>query len=152
MYTIYTDGSCLKNPGKGGWAFVILSDDKLTQKSEETLISGGSQFTTNNKMEMTAIINSLKYMITNKKTNEKITLYTDSNYVVKGLTVWLANWKKNDWKTSNKTPVKNKELWIELDELRTEFKELAIKWIKAHDVSYYNNLVDKQARFEALQL
>lgn len=160
MYTIYTDGSCLRNPGKGGWAFIILNE----KNEEEILISGNEFFTTNNKMEMTAIINALEHILkhkTEKSTlfteknvifTEKVTLFTDSNYVVTGLTSWIKNWKKNNWKTANKAPVKNKELWIELDSLQSKFMDLTIKWIKAHDISYYNNLVDKQARSEALKL
>ena len=101
MIKIYTDGSCIGNPGAGGWAAIIL-DGK-----NEKIISGGKNNTTNNQMELFAAIKALSNF--NKKKSFKI--FTDSNYVKDGITKWIKNWKKNNWKTSAKKPVKNQELW-----------------------------------------
>ncbi len=104
-FKIYTDGACSGNPGKGGWAAVIL--DGKNQSS----ISGSENKTTNNRMELMAPIMALKKI----KTKSEITIYTDSRYVKDGITGWIKKWKLNDWKSSNKKPVKNKDLWVKLD-------------------------------------
>ena len=107
MINIYTDGACSGNPGIGGWGVVILDNNK------EILLNGGDQHTTNNKMELTAAIKALEYF----ETKKDLTIYTDSKYVKDGIDSWIINWKKNGWKTSTKKIVKNKELWMQLDNL-----------------------------------
>ena len=132
--TIYTDGACSGNPGKGGWG-AILIDAK-----EEKYLSGSNRLTTNNQMELTATIKALK---ANVKPHN-IALYTDSQYVKNGITSWIINWKKNGWKTANKKPVANKDLWIELDKC-VKFHSVSWFWVKGHSGDYYNEIVDQLA-------
>ena len=133
---IYTDGACSGNPGKGGWGAVLIFSDK----DEEKYISGADKLTTNNKMELTATIESLKLI---KKPND-IELYTDSQYVKNGISLWIINWKNNGWKTANKKPVANKELWIELDEI-VQFHNITWFWVKGHSGNHYNEIADQLA-------
>ena len=135
MIKIYTDGSCLENPGNGGWAAII--NDKGNIKK----INGSEKNTTNNRMELMAPINALK-MISSK---EEINIYTDSQYVKLGITEWINTWVKNDWQTSKKEEVKNKDLWIELYKLN---KSLNVKWnwVKAHAGNQLNEEVDLLAK------
>ena len=135
MIKIYTDGSCLQNPGDGGWAAIISKD------GENKEISGSEKDTTNNRMELSAPINALKQM----KSNEQIEIYTDSQYVKLGITKWINKWIVNNWKTSKKEDVKNKDLWIELYNLN---KSLDIKWnwVKAHAGNIMNEKVDLLAK------
>ena len=133
-YKIYTDGACSGNPGKGGWAAIIL--DKKNQLN----ISGGESKTTNNRMELMAAIMALKKI----KNRSEITIYTDSRYVKDGITNWINKWKLNNWKSSNKKPVKNKDLWIKLDNFCLKHK-VTWKWVKAHADNKYNNLADELA-------
>ena len=135
MIKIYTDGSCIGNPGAGGWAAIIL-DGK-----NEKIISGSKNNTTNNQMELFAAIKALSNF--NKKKSFKI--FTDSNYVKDGITKWIKNWKKNNWKTSAKKPVKNQELWEKLDKL-VNFHDVKWEWIKGHSTNIYNNLADELAK------
>jgi ribonuclease HI len=132
---VYTDGSCLGNPGKGGWAALIIKNDK------EEVIFGSEKNSTNNRMELTAAINALL------KTEEskKIKIYTDSKYLKDGIEKWINNWKKNNWKNANKKDVKNKDLWTKLDNLISK-KQISWEWVKAHSVNEYNNKVDILAR------
>jgi len=135
---IYTDGSCFGNPGPGGWAYIILKNDKIIEEN-----SGKSKNTTNNIMELEAVICSLRNLeIYDYK---KIIIYSDSTYVINGITKWIHTWKINGWKTSNKNPVKNTLLWMELYNLS---KNLFIEWkhVKAHNGNHYNELVDKKAK------
>ncbi len=132
---IYTDGACSGNPGKGGWAAIIL-DGELNKTS----ISGSEDQTTNNRMELMAPIMALKKI----KTKSEITIYTDSKYVKDGITDWIKKWKLNNWKSSNKKTVKNKDLWIKLENSCLKHK-VNWKWIKAHAGNKYNDLVDKLA-------
>ena len=132
---IFTDGACKGNPGPGGWGAILRYDE--TEKE----IYGASKNTTNNIMEMTAVIESLRNL---KKPCELI-ITTDSKYVKNGITNWIHNWKKNGWKTANKKVVKNKELWTELDLLNNEF-EISWNWVKAHSTDKLNNEVDFIAR------
>ena len=135
MIKIYTDGSCIGNPGPGGWAVIIL-DNK-----NKKIISGKKNNTTNNQMELLAPIKALSNF--NKK--KSFIIFTDSIYVKEGITKWIKNWKKNNWKTSKKKPVKNQKLWKKLDEL-VKFHDVKWEWIKGHSTNIYNNLVDELAR------
>ncbi len=135
MIKIYTDGSCIGNPGNGGWGAIIIKDGKKTQ------IKGSKKNTTNNQMELLAPIKALKKI----PKSSKVQIITDSKYVKSGITEWIHNWKKNGWKTANKQKVKNKELWTELDLLSNEF-EIKWSWVKAHSTDKLNNEVDLIAR------
>ncbi len=135
MIKIYTDGSCLENPGNGGWAAIIIDGGKKTE------IKGSKKNTTNNQMELIAPIEALKKI----PKSSKVQIFTDSKYVKSGITEWIHNWKKNGWKTADKQPVKNKELWEELDLLANEF-EISWNWVKAHSTDELNNEVDLIAR------
>jgi len=132
---IYTDGSCLSNPGNGGWAAIINSSGKISK------ISGSKKNTTNNKMELMAPINALKQININKT----VEIYTDSKYVKLGITEWIHKWIKNDWKTSKNENVKNKKLWLELHALTKSFKIKWI-WVKAHSGDLFNEEVDLLAK------
>ena len=131
---IYTDGACRGNPGVGGWGAILKYDNKIKE------INGFSKETTNNIMELSAVINALKEL--NRTCDIIIT--TDSNYVKDGITKWIHNWKKNGWKTANKKPVKNKELWLELDNLVTQH-QINWKWIKGHSGHPENERADQLA-------
>jgi ribonuclease HI len=135
MIKIYTDGSCLKNPGNGGWAAIININSEIVK------ISGSAKDTTNNKMELMAPIKALQEI----KEQQPIEIYTDSQYVKLGITDWIHKWIKNNWQTSKKEPVKNKELWIELYEL-TKSYEIKWIWIKAHAGNILNEEVDLLAK------
>tara|TARA_A100001015_G_scaffold73287_1_gene81272 strand:+ start:250 stop:675 length:426 start_codon:yes stop_codon:yes gene_type:complete len=141
MIKIYTDGSCIGNPGKGGWAAIIIINDKKTQ------MTGSQKNTTNNQMELLAPIKALNKI----PRGSKIQIFTDSKYVKSGITEWIHNWKKNGWKTANKQSVKNKEFWIELD-LLTEKFEIKWNWVKGHSTDKLNNEVDLLAREAANNL
>ena len=134
-FNIYTDGSCLGNPGNGGWA-AIISDNREIKK-----ISGSEKNTTNNRMELLAPINALKGM----KPGVEIKIFTDSQYVKNGITEWINTWLANNWKTSKKEDVKNKDLWIKLYNLN---KSLNVQWnwVKAHDGNPMNEEVDFLAK------
>ena len=135
MIKIYTDGSCLENPGNGGWAAIIIDDGKKTQ------IKGSKKNTTNNQMELLAPIEALKKI----PKGSEVEIFTDSKYVKSGITEWIHNWKKNGWKTANKQKVKNKDLWVELDLLSSQF-DIKWSWVKAHSNDKLNNEVDLIAR------
>ena len=135
MIKIYTDGSCIGNPGKGGWAAIIFNDGKKIE------IKGSIKDTTNNRMELLAPIEALKKI----PKGSKVQIFTDSKYVKSGITEWIHNWKKNGWKTASKQKVKNKDLWVELDLLANEFK-INWNWVKAHSTDKLNNEVDLLAR------
>jgi len=135
MIKIFTDGSCLKNPGNGGWA-AIINIDNQTRK-----ISGSVKDTTNNKMELMAPIKALQEV----KKRQPIEIYTDSQYLKLGITDWIHKWIKNNWQTSKKEPVKNKELWMELYEL-TKYYEIKWIWVKAHAGNALNEEVDLLAK------
>ncbi len=138
--TIYTDGGCSGNPGVGGWAYVIEVDPPLTG-------SGGEQYTTNNKMELSAVINALEFVLLHYPSHIHVQLVTDSQYVKQGITVWIHNWKKNGWRTAAKQPVKNKDLWVSLDELS---KRVCVtwKWVKGHSGVELNEMCDELVQVE----
>ena len=132
--TIYTDGACSGNPGKGGWGAILI------YARETKYMSGSKQLTTNNQMELTATIEALKAIL--KPSN--IALYTDSQYVKNGITSWIFNWKKNVWNTANMKPVANKDLWIELEKY-VDFHSVNWFWVKGHSGDHYNEIADELA-------
>ncbi len=141
---IYTDGACSGNPGKGGWGFVIINK---TEEKELFKCSGAEIQTTNNRMEMTAVIEALKKIKAQRSffsEDVNLSIFTDSKYVQQGISSWIFNWKKNNWQTAAKKPVKNKDLWQELDKLSTE---LAPKWnwVKGHAGNRHNEECDRLA-------
>ena len=135
MIKIYTDGSCLSNPGNGGWAAIINMNGEIKK------ISGNEKNTTNNRMELMAPINALK----NINSKDPIEIFTDSKYVKNGITEWINTWVLNNWKTSKKENVKNKDLWLELHKLN---QSLNVKWnwVKAHAGDPINEEVDMMAK------
>ena len=135
MIEIYTDGSCLENPGNGGWAAIINDDGKIEK------ISGSEKNTTNNRMELMAPIEALGKI--NKK--KKVKIFTDSQYVKMGITNWIHNWIKNNWQTSKKEDVKNKDLWLNLYKL-TQSLDIEWHWVKAHAGNTLNEEVDALAK------
>ena len=134
MLEIYTDGSCIGNPGAGGWGAI----------SKKFKLCGAQANSTNNIMEMTAVIKALEESIKLKENH--IRIVTDSNYVKNGITSWIHNWKRNGWKTTSGCDVKNKELWTKIDELRENIQIIEWKWVKAHNGNHQNEMVDKLAR------
>ena len=134
--TIYTDGACSGNPGPGGWAAVLIYNENRKE------ISGAKKETTNNIMELTAVIEALKLL----KYPCEVDLYSDSAYVVNGFNQgWIYNWKKNNWRTSSKEPVKNKEIWEELYNL-SKIHKVNFKKVKGHSTNELNNRCDELAR------
>jgi len=134
--TIYTDGACSGNPGPGGWGSILM------YKGNQKEISGGKEDTTNNVMELTAVIEGLKLL----KFPCKVKLYSDSAYVVNAFNQkWIYGWLKNGWKNASKEPVKNKELWQELYDL-TKVHEVEFIKVKGHSDNEYNNRCDELAR------
>ena len=131
---IYTDGACRGNPGPGGWGVLLLTD--RTEKE----LCGGDIATTNNRMELMAAIQGLSAL--NRRCN--VSVYTDSEYVRRGISEWLANWKKRGWKTANRKPVKNEDLWRELDELAAQH-DIEWHWVKGHAGNPGNERADQLA-------
>jgi ribonuclease HI len=132
--TIYTDGACRGNPGPGGWGALLNSD------GHEKELSGGELQTTNNRMELTAVIEALQAL----KRGVSAQLYTDSQYVMKGITEWLPNWKARGWRTADRKPVKNQDLW---EQLEREVARHSIEWcwVKGHSGNAGNERVDRLA-------
>ena len=133
---VYTDGACSGNPGIGGWGVVILIDN-----NQPIHLNGGSLNTTNNQMELTAAIEALKFL----SEASSINLFTDSKYLKDGIELWIKNWKKNNWRTSKKKPVKNKDLWMSLD-TQIQRHKINWKWIKGHMGHRHNEYADYLAR------
>ena len=139
---IYTDGACVGNPGPGGWAAIILMEN------EKKELFGGEKLTTNNRMELTAAIKALEYCDAQEGKQpslKQIRIYTDSTYVKEGITVWINNWEKNNWKTADKKNVKNVDLWKKLKEL-VKSNQIDWFWIKGHSDDPMNDLADKLAK------
>ena len=139
---IYTDGSCTGNPGPGGWAAIIITE------SNQKKIFGGEGLTTNNRMELTAAIKALEYCDENNDNQlslSYIKIFTDSNYLKDGITMWIQNWEKNNWKTADKKNVKNVDLWKKLKEL-SKSKQIDWCWVKGHSDDPMNDLADKLAK------
>ena len=134
MIKIYTDGACKGNPGVGGWGAIIMQDEKNIE------LFGGENETTNNRMELMAVIMALKEI----SSNLELTIYTDSTYVQKGISEWIKNWKVNNWRSSSKKPVKNKDLWVELDEV-VGSRKINWEWVKGHAGNEGNEKADELA-------
>ena len=140
-YIIYTDGSCLGNPGAGGYAAIIVD----CETGEISELSGGDKHTTNNRMEMLAAINALNKI----PAGSSVELFTDSQYLKNAFTKnWIINWKRNGWITSAKKPVLNKDLWLKLDNLMS-IHEIKFQWVKGHAGDHFNERCDELARSEA---
>ena len=131
---IWTDGACSGNPGPGGWGVLIKNNNTIEE------LSGSEANTTNNRMEMIAVINALKSINSNKR----IVIFTDSKYVKDGINSWINNWKINNWKNSQKKDVKNKDLWQELDILTKKY-DIQWKWVKGHSGNIENDIADRLA-------
>lgn len=132
---IYTDGACSNNPGIGGWGAILIYGDSRKE------IHGGESYTTNNKMELTAVIEALKCL----KRRCSVEIYTDSQYVKRGITEWVEGWKQKNWKLSNKKDVLNKELWQQLDTLVSQHN-IEWFWVKGHNNDEFNEKADNLAR------
>lgn len=141
MIKIFTDGSCLGNPGPGGWGFVATDGVNTVERC------GGEKDTTNNRMELTAVIRAL----TAARKHNELELHTDSQYVKNGMQLWLKNWRRNNWRTANKKPVKNQDLWQQLDELSQNIK-IHWFWVRGHNGNEMNERVDELARGAAEKL
>ena len=141
---IYTDGGCSGNPGPGGWAYIMVTD---TFEGNTILAQdqGSEKNTTNNRMELSAVIAALRMLRTMDNASCKATVYTDSQYVQKGITGWIRNWKRNSWRTSDKKPVKNQDLWKELDALATELSP-GWEWVSGHSGIEFNELCDRMTQ------
>ncbi len=133
--TIFTDGACSGNPGPGGWGAILVSGPHRKE------LSGGESQTTNNRMELLAAITALEAL----KRGSKVELWTDSNYVKDGITKWIHGWKRNGWRTADKKPVKNAELWQRLDEAGKRH-EISWHWVKGHAGHAENERADELAR------
>ncbi len=138
MLKIWTDGSCLGNPGPGGWAFIATNGKDIAERN------GGEKETTNNRMELTAVIKALSAA----KKHDELEIHTDSQYVKNGMEKWVRQWKNNNWKNAEKKPVKNKELWQQLDEL-AQTKKITWVWVKGHAGQEMNERCDELARTAA---
>lgn len=142
-FVIYTDGACLGNPGEGGWAGIIYD----SKENHKRIVVGSEKYTTNNRMELLAVIESLKSI----SFDTHVKIYSDSKYVLEGITKWIHNWKKNYWMGSNKKQIKNIDLWKQLDDLVERFN-ISWEWVKGHSDDKNNNEVDELARLEAQKL
>ena len=140
--SIYTDGACVGNPGPGGWAAIIVAENKKKE------LFGGEKITTNNRMEITAAIKALEYCDLQEEKQlslKEIKIYTDSIYLKEGITNWIKIWEKNNWKTSDKKNVKNVDLWKKLKEL-SKSNQIEWKWVKGHSNDPMNDLADELAK------
>lgn len=144
--TMYTDGSCLGNPGPGGYAAILHYQDNRGAEHER-IICGSAEHTTNNQMELMAVIEGLRAL----KSPCCVDIYTDSNYVRQGITAWIFQWKRNGWKTAGRKPVANRELWEELDSLITQH-QIQWHWVKGHSGHEMNERCDDIARQQAQQM
>jgi len=139
---IYTDGACIGNPGPGGWAAIIITENGKKE------LFGGERLTTNNRMELNAAIKAIEYCEKQEKKQlslKQIKIYTDSIYLKEGITVWINNWRKNNWKTADKKNVKNVDLWKKLIEL-VDSKQIEWNWIKGHSNDPLNDEADQLAK------
>lgn len=141
MLSCYTDGSCLGNPGRGGWGFIVLKDDVEIYR-----YGAHAPRSTNNIMELTAMFETLKY-VEEHHAGVKAVVYTDSTYVRQGMTQWIKSWKRNGFVTSNGKDVKNRELWEAIDGVFNRLaNDVRIEWVRAHNGNPWNEAVDTYAR------
>lgn len=133
---LFTDGACSGNPGPGGWAYILRHPATGHERED----AGGDPQTTNNRMELTAVIEGLEALTR----PSRVDLYSDSQYVLNGLQKWLAGWKKKGWKTASKQPVKNVELWKQLDDLKAKH-DISFHWVRGHDGHPENERCDQLA-------
>ena len=139
---VYTDGGCSGNPGPGGWGIVVIANGEARQ------LSGGEKITTNNRMELTAAISALSVIQNTPSFNgKKIIVNIDSQYVKNGITVWIKSWKQKGWKTADKKPVKNQDLWQQLDDLNSSL-DVEWNWVKGHAGIEYNEICDQLCQKE----
>ena len=139
---IYTDGGCSGNPGPGGWGIVVIADGIAKQ------LSGGEKLTTNNRMELTAAITALQVIRNTPGFAQRpVKLHIDSQYVKNGITTWIKGWKAKGWKTADKKPVKNQDLWVQLDALNEGLNIDSI-WVKGHAGIEYNEICDQLCKAE----
>ena len=139
---VYTDGGCSGNPSPGGWGIVVIANGEARQ------LSGGEKITTNNRMELTAAISALSVIQNTPSFNgKKIIVNIDSQYVKNGITVWIKSWKQKGWKTADKKPVKNQDLWQQLDELNSNLN-VEWNWVKGHAGIEYNEICDQLCQKE----
>ena len=144
---VYTDGACSRNPGYGAWSFIVLVGNKVYSSR-----SGSEERTTNNRMELTAVIEALSFVLEDKEINSsRIHVYTDSQYVQRGATEWISLWKERRWRNSDRVAVKNKDLWERLDELN---RELSVEWfwVRGHAGNDYNEMCDAMSKREVAAL
>jgi len=145
---IYSDGGCSGNPGPGGWGFVIVEGEAQVGSGNEIVRSGGEAMTTNNRMELTAVIEALRLVLaTPAWLARPVSVFTDSQYVQKGITQWITGWKRNGWRTAAKEPVKNQDLWVELDVLALKLNPRWV-WVKGHAGIHYNEICDQLTQDE----
>lgn len=149
--SVYTDGSCLRNPGPGGWAWVMVQDD-VVQETD----CGNEPSSTNNRMELTAVVQALQHvkMLRNSSPTEQVhvdAVFSDSKYVIDGITKWVRGWVANGWMTAARKPVLNKEIWLQIIELSTELRLSAAhwKWVRAHNGDRFNEMADRLANGKA---
>ncbi len=135
MIKIWTDGSCLGNPGAGGWAFIATDGKNIAERN------GGEKNTTNNRMELSAVIAALNAT----KKHKSVEIHTDSQYVKNGMETWLKNWKAKNWRTADRKPVKNQDLWMQLDKLASDI-EIHWVWVRGHDGEEFNERCDELAK------
>ncbi len=133
---LFTDGACSGNPGPGGWAYILRHPATAAERED----SGGERLTTNNRMELTAVVKGLEAL----KHPSVVEVYSDSQYVLNGLREWLANWKRNGWRTSSKQPVKNDDLWRTLDDLMSRH-QMHFHWVRGHSEHPENERCDRLA-------
>jgi ribonuclease HI len=145
LIDIFTDGGCSGNPGPGGWAFIAIQDEK------ERCQSGAEAYTTNNKMELTAVIRALEWFHRARGLGKDCRVCTDSQYVQMGITKWIFSWEKNGWKTSDKKPVKNQELWQKLRKLTLDIQP-RWAWVKGHAGNPLNEACDTMVQAEIKKL
>lgn len=138
MKELYTDGACSGNPGPGGWGWVLVENNVAVSQG-----SGFDKNTTNNRMELIAVIEGLTKLL-NDSNERELCVYTDSTYVQQGITTWIKKWKLNGWRTASKGEVKNKDLWQTLDALQEKFS-IQWCWVKGHAHNEFNNLCDSLA-------
>ncbi|KGE70664.1 ribonuclease HI [Spirochaeta lutea] len=136
MIEVFSDGGCIGNPGPGGWAYIVSLNNEITENY------GAEPQTTNNKMELTAVIEALRFIRAQGKEDSEIIITTDSQYVKNGITTWIHSWKKNGWRTAAKQPVKNRELWEALDAL-AEGITISWRWVKGHSGNPMNERCDE---------